>query len=339
MRVEYFAQMAIGDVKPKGSTEILLASLAEEGLKPEDIDTVIYTHLHNDHAGNADLFPDAVTYVQKAEYDNMLSPYPFPKARMDYFPDTPERLSKVKRLLLVDGDLKLANGLELYLTPGHSRGGQTIVVPTEKGRYVITGDNSATKYCLFADMDKMTLMDGTVINITPDHTIPHLTGRFTTDRFAFYDSARKQLALAEKTGADIVYCSYALIDEAGEKNGAPFVVRETTDFEKMLVCNTLSCSTVFIKREAMRPFDTRFYHEDYALWLELLRDGCRAVGTAEVLADYRILPGSRSNNKWKSARHRWEIYRDLLGLSPVKRSALMLRYTLSGLRKYADTRL
>ena len=34
MRVEYFAQMAIGDVKPKGSTEILLASLAEEGLKP-----------------------------------------------------------------------------------------------------------------------------------------------------------------------------------------------------------------------------------------------------------------------------------------------------------------
>ena len=46
MRVEYFAQMAIGDMKPKGSTEILLASLAEDGLKPEDIDTVIYTHLH-----------------------------------------------------------------------------------------------------------------------------------------------------------------------------------------------------------------------------------------------------------------------------------------------------
>ena len=88
----------------------------------------------------------------------------------------------------------------------------------------------------------------------------------------------RQLALAEKTGADIVYCSYALIDEAGEKNGAPFVVRETTDFEKMLVCNTLSCSTVFIKREAMRPFDTRFYHEDYALWLELLRGGGHGRG-------------------------------------------------------------
>lgn len=82
------------------------------------------------------------------------------------------------------------------------------MVPTEKGRYVITGDNSATKYCLFADMDKMTLMDGTVINITPDHTIPHLTGRFTTDRFAFYDSARKQLALAEKPGAEYFLLSH-----------------------------------------------------------------------------------------------------------------------------------
>ena len=55
----------------------------------------------------------------------------------------------------MDGDLKLANSLEFYLTSGHSRGGQTIVVPTEKGRYVITGDNPATKYWLFADMDKM----------------------------------------------------------------------------------------------------------------------------------------------------------------------------------------
>lgn len=68
----------------------------------------------------------------------------------------------------------------------------------------------------------------------------------------------RQLALAEKTGADIVYCSYALIDEAGEKNGAPFVVRETTDFEKMLVCNTLSCSTVFIKGKPCAPLTRGF---------------------------------------------------------------------------------
>ena len=198
MRAEYFDMMAIGDVNPAGSTEILLDQLAQEGLTPEDIDTVIYTHLHYDHAGNADLFPDAVTYVQKTEYDNMLNPYAFQVARMDYFPDTPGRLAKVKKLILVDGDLKLANGLELYLTPGHSRGGQSVVVPTANGRYVLTGDNPATRYCIFADMEEITLMDGTTMAITPDKTVPHLMGRFTTDHFDFYDSVNKQLALAEK---------------------------------------------------------------------------------------------------------------------------------------------
>ena len=85
----------------------------------------------------------------------MLSPYPFPKARMDYFPDTPERLSKVKRLLLVDGDLKLANGLELYLTPGHSRGGQTIVGKYERyfnsSRHVSQVFNDVLGFRAFCD--------------------------------------------------------------------------------------------------------------------------------------------------------------------------------------------
>lgn len=210
MRQEYFDMMAIGDVNPKGSTEILINSLAEEGLKPEDIDTVIYTHLHYDHVGNADLFPDAVTYVQKTEYDNMLNPYPFQVARMDYFPDTPGRLAKIKKLILVDGDLTLANGLGLYLTPGHSRGGQAIVVPTQKGRYVLTGDIGATLYAIFPWMDKVVGMDGKETAITPvtDGSFPFLEGQFNNDWFSAYDSHYKQLALAEKPEPEYILPSH-----------------------------------------------------------------------------------------------------------------------------------
>ncbi len=200
MQASYFDMMAIGDVNPAGSTEILLNSLKEEGVTPDDIDTVIYTHLHYDHVGNADLFPNAVTYVQKVEYDNMLNPYPFQVARMDYFPDTPERLSKIKQLILVDGDIRLANGIELYLTPGHSRGGQAIVVPTAEGRYVLTGDIGATLYAIFPWMDKVVGMDGKETAITPctDPNFPFLEGQFNNDWFDAYDSHRKQLALAER---------------------------------------------------------------------------------------------------------------------------------------------
>lgn len=79
----------------------------------------------------------------------MLSTYSFQKARMGYFPGTPERLSKVRQLLSADGNLKLANDRELYLTLQRRAGHR---VTHREGCYVISGVNPATKYCLFADM-------------------------------------------------------------------------------------------------------------------------------------------------------------------------------------------
>ena len=200
MKESYFEQMAIGDVNPVGSTQLLLDALAEEGLTPADIDTVIYTHLHYDHMGNMDLFPDAVTYVQRKEYENMMHPLPFQNARMDYFPDAPEQFKKLKHVIFVDGDLILPNGLELFLTPGHSLGGQSIVVPTAKGRYVLTGDIPSAKYALFPETDHIVQMDGSVVNITPltDGSLTFLEGQFNNDWFSAYSSHYKQLAKAEK---------------------------------------------------------------------------------------------------------------------------------------------
>ena len=42
-------------------------------------------------------------------------------------------------LQLLDGDYKVTEGVELILTPGHSPGGQSVVVDTDAGRYVIAG--------------------------------------------------------------------------------------------------------------------------------------------------------------------------------------------------------
>lgn len=200
MKAEYFEQMAIGDVNPIGSTEIFLNSLAEEGLTPADITSVIYTHLHYDHMGNMDLFTEIPNYIQRTEYENMMHPFSFQKARMDYFPDAPEQFSKLKKVIFVDGDVVLANGIELFLTPGHSLGGQSIVVPTAKGRYVLTGDIPSAKYALFPETDEIVLMDGRVQKITPltDGSFSFLEGQFNNDWFSAYRSHNKQLAKAEK---------------------------------------------------------------------------------------------------------------------------------------------
>lgn len=208
MKDGYIDQMAVGDGHAKGSTQMLLDGLAEEGLTPADITSVIYTHLHYDHCGNGALFLDVPTYIQKAEYANLMNPYDFQQARNDYFDDTKTWIKDLKRLILVDGDVKLSNGLELYLTKGHSLGGQSIVVPTAKGRYVMTGDVPDLICSLFPEMDKMTMMDGSVIDITPVTNQRYTTSVFINDLYSAYDSHDRQMALAERPEPEFFITSH-----------------------------------------------------------------------------------------------------------------------------------
>lgn len=146
----------------------------------------------------------------------------------------------------------------------------------------------------------------------------------------------KQLEKAANTGADIIYCSYALFDGSGKKCHADFIVEEQTTLERMLVRSVMSCSTVLLRASAIRAnrFPTNLYHEDYAFWLDLLRSGFTAVGVTEVLAGYRVISGSRSFNKLKSARNRWRVYRDYLKLPLIPSVKAMAGYAINGLKKY-----
>jgi glyoxylase-like metal-dependent hydrolase (beta-lactamase superfamily II) len=102
------------------------------GLKPEDIDIIIHTHLHNDHCENDYKCTNAKVYVQKAEYDFFQNPHPLDHR---YFPDLLDDVEVV----LVEGDREIVDGVQVLLTPGHTVGGQSVVVNTKKGKAVITG--------------------------------------------------------------------------------------------------------------------------------------------------------------------------------------------------------
>ena len=145
-----------------------------------------------------------------------------------------------------------------------------------------------------------------------------------------------QIEKAETTHADIVYTSYALIDECGKKRYHDFVVKEQTSFPEMLVRNVMSCSTVLLRRDLLlrHHFPEKIYQEDYAFWLTLLKNGCKAAGVPEVLADYRVRAGSRSFNKVKNAKNRWRVYRDYLKLPLIPSVKAMVGYAINGLKKY-----
>jgi teichuronic acid biosynthesis glycosyltransferase TuaG len=150
----------------------------------------------------------------------------------------------------------------------------------------------------------------------------------------------KQLGLIRKEQADIAYCSYAIVDERGNKKANDFIVPSVATFDGTLVQSVMSCSTVLIRRSSLgsQRFSSEVCHEDLALWLDLLRSGCKAVGNEEVLAAYRIVCGSRTSNRFMSAVHRWDLFRNHLHLPLGTCIGLISRYGWFAVRKYLPAR-
>jgi N-acyl homoserine lactone hydrolase len=106
--------------------------LASLGLTPADVQDVVNTHFHFDHAGNNALFPHAQFHVQRAHHD----------AAVDnpQFPNEFWRLPEL-RYHLLDGESELFPGVHLLLTPGHAPAHQSLLVELASGgRFLICAD-------------------------------------------------------------------------------------------------------------------------------------------------------------------------------------------------------
>ena len=145
-----------------------------------------------------------------------------------------------------------------------------------------------------------------------------------------------QLQRMQESGADISYTSYSIIDENGNSCKSDYIVSGKSTFDELLKENFIGCSTVMITRKIAEKyrFTKEFYHEDYCLWLDILRDGYESAGCTEVLVDWRFLSNSRSYDKKGSAINRYKIYREHLGFSVLKSIKLMAYYTVRGIKKY-----
>jgi len=190
---------AWGGYEAIGGNDYVIKSLAKWGLTPKDIDTVIYTHLHNDHAGAMTLFPEAKTYFQKDDYNNLLDQLPSQMVRSDYDNRTKEDLKLIKNIYMFDGDMILSNGIEMYKIAGHTKACIAVVVPTSEGRFIITGDLPHVNFCLFPKQTKMQLLDGSFVDVTPapDSMGQYLFNSVIYDHWAAFDAFNRLKALAD----------------------------------------------------------------------------------------------------------------------------------------------
>ncbi len=114
------------------------AELARHGLKPDDIQTCVFTHLHFDHAAGAlhqlydqwvPAFPKAEFVVQRDEFEHARQPGVRDRASYRVLDILP--LARSGRFKLVEGDTECAPGVRLVRVAGHSPGLQAVVVESE----------------------------------------------------------------------------------------------------------------------------------------------------------------------------------------------------------------
>jgi glyoxylase-like metal-dependent hydrolase (beta-lactamase superfamily II) len=126
------------------SEHVLLDSLAKAGFTHEDIDAVVLSHLHFDHAGGllapwqagaapSLLFPNAKIIVGRECWERALKPHP--RDRASFIPELPDLLRATGRLEIVDGGTspKLGSQVRFEYSHGHTPGLLVATILTDGG--------------------------------------------------------------------------------------------------------------------------------------------------------------------------------------------------------------
>lgn len=115
--------------------EKLLESLAAAGVRPEEIDIVINTHLHFDHCGwntvrrngqAEPTFPNARYYVQKGEWEHARRQ--LERDRVSYISDNYDPLVESGQMQLLGGEQEIEPGISVRVYPGHTRHMQAVMI-------------------------------------------------------------------------------------------------------------------------------------------------------------------------------------------------------------------
>ncbi|MGH3401802.1 MAG: N-acyl homoserine lactonase family protein [Streptosporangiaceae bacterium] len=117
----------------------LESELAASVLRISDISAVVNCHLHMDHCGGNPQFPHIPIFVQQNELDAL--------STLEYV--LPEVVDFNGAALQVhDGEAKVAPGLRIIPTPGHTPGHQSLLIETSRGRVLLAGQafSSASDY-------------------------------------------------------------------------------------------------------------------------------------------------------------------------------------------------
>lgn len=151
------------------------------------------------------------------------------------------------------------------------------------------------------------------------------------------EKLQKQIQFMQKNGYAFTYTSYEHFKETKENIQNQVQIPKSLNYNQALKGNKIGCLTVMLdKKQIQNIHFTTQKHEDYILWLNILKQGRTAYGIQESLALYRTGNNkSISGNKLQSALWTWKVYRESQKLSVVKSMYYMWFYVVNGLKKHS----
>jgi glycosyltransferase involved in cell wall biosynthesis len=170
-----------------------------------------------------------------------------------------------------------------------------------------------------------------------NRAIEEATGRY----IAFLDSddtwnpnkLEKQVEFLQKNNLALTYSAYDTMDENSSYVNRRSV-KESITYADMLKSNHIGNLTgVYDVKFFGKVYMKEIGHEDYVLWLTLLKKVKEAKGINEPLANYRILSNSLSSNKLKVLKWQWYIYREVEKLNIFQSSYYFIWYIFYALKK------
>ena len=154
------------------------------------------------------------------------------------------------------------------------------------------------------------------------------------------DKLEQQMRLvhSKKTSGktpDLVFTGSAFIDNSGKPAAYQLEVPERISYHELLKQNLISCSSVLVRKELALKYPMKHddMHEDYAVWLQILKNGGHAYGINQPLLIYRLSKSSKSGNKKKAAVMTYKVYR-FMGLNSVQSFYYFCWYAYRNLKKY-----
>ena len=135
--VRHLGKVLLFDTGGPGDRVGVLRALGENGVEPEDVDMIVLSHLHFDHALNVELFPNADVFMHRTELAYARDPTLEDLAICRWATDA---IARHPRLKILDGEPELIEGIRVLHTPGHTPGCISLAMTVAGEAWILAQD-------------------------------------------------------------------------------------------------------------------------------------------------------------------------------------------------------